>query len=83
MSREAVCAEAVYGVILDVYPKDIVALAEQEKTSRLDMSATLYFDGKHHLQLAVKRSAKSSLPKGTREAIPRVWYRQATLCTWR
>ena len=43
--------QAVYGVILDVYPKDIVALAEQEKTSRLDMSATLYFDGKHHLQL--------------------------------
>ena len=41
----------VWGVMLDVYPENIAALAEQKDTSRLGMSTTWYFDGEMHLRL--------------------------------
>ena len=44
-------ARAVWGVMLDVYPKDIAELAAQKGTPRLDMSTTWYFDGERHLRL--------------------------------
>ena len=42
---------AVWGVMLDVYPKDIAELTEQENAARVDMTATWYFDGEQHLRL--------------------------------
>ena len=48
-------ARAVWGVMLDVYPKDIEELAGQEGTSRLDMTRTWYFDGEPHLRLRTNR----------------------------
>ena len=42
---------ALWGVMLDVYPKDIPDLADHEKSARLDLSATWYFDGEQHLRL--------------------------------
>ena len=44
-------ARAVWGVMLDVYPNDIAALAKQGESGRLDMSSMWYFDGQQHLQL--------------------------------
>ena len=49
---------AVWGVMLDVYPADIAALAELQNTTRLDTSTTWYFDGQQHLS-----SLGSSKPK--------------------
>lgn len=49
---------SVWGVMLDVYPKDIAALADHEKTSRLDMAALWYFDGEQHIRLRPDRSPK-------------------------
>ena len=51
-------AHAAWGVMLDVYPKDIAALAEQKNDTRLDMSATWYFDGERHLRLRRDRSPR-------------------------
>ena len=42
---------AVLGVMLDVYPRDIAALAELGTLSRIDMSASWYFDGERRLRL--------------------------------
>ena len=53
---------AVWGVMLDVYPKDIVTLAEQDETARLDPSATWYFDGEQHLQLRRNRRPRLQHP---------------------
>ena len=55
-------ARAVWGVMLDVYPKDIGALAEQEKTNRFDISATWYFDGERHLRLRQARIPRTVHP---------------------
>ena len=44
-------ARAVWGVMLDVYPKDIAELAAQKGAPRLDTSTTWYFDGERHLRL--------------------------------
>ena len=50
---------AVWGVMLDVYPADIAALAELEHTARLDTSTTWYFDGQQHLSFL--RSSKPTI----------------------
>ncbi len=42
---------AVFGVMLDVYPKNISALNEQNQAYHLDLSTTWYFDGEQHLCL--------------------------------
>ena len=54
------CQEArlIYGVMLDVYPKDIAALAGQEGERGLDVTATWYFDGEKHLRLRTGRFPK-------------------------
>ena len=44
-------ARAVWGVMLDVYPKDIMALTEMEQATQLNMAQTWYFDGEKHLRL--------------------------------
>ena len=44
-------ARAAWGVMLDAYPKDISTLTVQEKSSRIDLSATWYFDGERHLRV--------------------------------
>ena len=44
-------ALVVWGVMLDVYPKDIAVLAEREAEERLNVSAEWYFDGERHLRL--------------------------------
>ena len=48
-------ARAAWGVMLDVYPRDIATFAEREQSDRLDMSATWYFDGEQHLRLRKDR----------------------------
>jgi len=42
---------ALWGVMLDFYPKDIATLTESENFTRLDISAAWYFDGEQHLKL--------------------------------
>lgn len=59
---EGQSARAVWGVMLDVYPKDFSALAEQENDTRLDMSATWYFDGEQHLRLRRNRRPQAIHP---------------------
>ncbi len=51
-------ARAVWGVMLDVYPRDMKSLAEQEKPSQLNISADWYFDGEKHLQLRRNRGPR-------------------------
>ncbi len=53
---------AVWGVMLDVYPKTVAMLAEQEKATRLDMSTTWYFDGEQHLRLRHDKGPKTIHP---------------------
>ena len=55
-------ARSVWGVMLDVYPKNIATLAKHEKTDRLDMSAMWYFDGEQHLRLRHERPPKNIYP---------------------
>ena len=53
---------ALWAVMLDVYPKDIATFTENEKSARLDMSATWYFDGERHLRLRQDRPPKMVYP---------------------
>ena len=53
---------AVWGVMLDVYPKDIAAFSEMEGCSRLDASATWYFDAEPHLRLRQDHHPKTIYP---------------------
>jgi len=53
---------ALWGVMLDFYPKDIATFAENENFTRLDISAAWYFDGEQHLQLRHGRSPKMVYP---------------------
>ena len=53
---------AMWGVMLDVYPKDIATFAENEKSARLDTSATWYFDGEQHLHLRRDRPPRIVYP---------------------
>ena len=55
-------ARAVWGVMLDVYPRDIAAIAEQSQAARLDTAATWYFDGERHLRLRRKRRPRPIYP---------------------
>ena len=41
----------VRGVMLDVYPKNILELVEQKNAVRLDTSAAWYFDAEQHIRL--------------------------------
>ena len=52
----------VWGVMLDVYPKDFSALARQETDCRLNFGATWYFDGEEHLRLRENKSPKVCHP---------------------
>ena len=52
----------VWAVMLDVYPKNIATFAEMESCSRLDMSATWYFDAEPHLRLRQDRHPKMIYP---------------------
>ena len=55
-------ARALWGVMLDVYPKDIATFAENAMSSRLDTSVTWYFDGEQHLRLRSHRAPKIVYP---------------------
>lgn len=55
-------ARVVWGVMLDVYPKSIAALAEQENANQLDASATWYFDGEQHLRLRQNKKPRLIYP---------------------
>ena len=44
-------ARVVWGVMLDVYPKDIAQFSEMENTAQLNISSTWYYDGERHLRL--------------------------------
>ena len=59
---------AVWGIMLDVYPKDIATLAEQENSVRIDQSATWYFDGEMHVRLRNNKKPKIVYP-GTRSRL--------------
>ena len=59
---------AVWGVMLDVYPKDIITLAEQENSLRIDPSAKWYFDGEMHVRLRNNKKPKTVYP-GTRSRL--------------
>ena len=52
-------ARAAWGVMLDVYPKDITALTELEQETRLNIAQTWYFDGEKHLHL--RRNGKPNV----------------------
>ena len=53
---------ALWAVMLDVYPRDIVTFTENEHSPRLDTSATWYFDGERHLRLRQDRPPKMVYP---------------------
>ena len=53
---------ALWGVMLDCYPKDIATFTENENSTRLDISTTWYFDGEQHLKLRDGRSPKMVYP---------------------
>lgn len=53
---------ALWAVMLDVYPKDIATFTENERSSRLDISASWYFDGERHLRLRQGRPPKLVYP---------------------
>ena len=53
---------AVWGVMLDVYPRDIATLAEQKNSSQLDPLSTWYFDGEMHLRLRKNKKPKIVYP---------------------
>ena len=53
---------ALWAVMLDVYPKDITTFSYSEKSARLDISATWYFDGERHLRLRRCRPPKIVYP---------------------
>ena len=48
----------VWGIMLDVYPQDIRALASQAGEDRLNRSSAWYFDGVEHLRLRRDKSPK-------------------------
>ena len=52
----------VWGVMLDVYPENIAALAKQQGSDYLDTSAAWYFDGEPHLRLRRNRAPKTIHP---------------------
>ena len=52
----------VWGVMLDVYPKDFSALARQETDCRVNFDATWYFDGEEHLRLRANKAPKVCHP---------------------
>ena len=55
-------ARAVWGVMLDVYPENCVALAELENAAHLDTAATWYFDGEPHLRLRRDKTPRMLYP---------------------
>ena len=59
---------AVWGVMIDVYPKNIASLAEPKNAVRIDPSATWYFDGEMHVRLRNNKKPKTVYP-GTRSRL--------------
>ena len=55
-------ARALWGVMLDVYPKDIATFVESTMSARIDMEATWYFDGEQHLRFRRNRAPKIIYP---------------------
>ena len=55
-------ARAIWGVMLDVYPRDVAALAEQRLHPHLDQTAVWYFDAEPHLRLKPGRSPRQVYP---------------------
>lgn len=55
LQMEAQGEQVALGLMLDVYPDSISALAAQAKGSEVDMGTTWYFDGEPHLRLSKKR----------------------------
>ena len=53
-------ADAAWGVMLDLYPRDIAALLEHERTKALDASAPWYYDGEQHLRLRPGKAPKKT-----------------------
>ena len=65
-------ARNVWGVMLDVYPRDFNAYAELAASSRLDESAKWYFDGERHLRLR-KFGSPRTLHPGARARLYRTY----------
>ena len=65
-------ARNVWGVMLDVYPRDFRAYAELADSSRLDESAKWYFDGERHLRLR-KLGSPRTLHPGARARLYRTY----------
>ncbi len=53
---------ALWAVMLDVYPRDIATFTENERSPRLDVNASWYFDGEQHLRLRQGRPPKIFYP---------------------
>ena len=51
-------AEAVWGVMLDMYPANIVDLQAQKKATTFDPDAPWYFDGQEHLRVRSQEAPK-------------------------
>ena len=62
VSRIDGSARSVWGVMLDVYPKDAATLARHAETARLDTAASWYFDGERHLRLRGSRPPRIVYP---------------------
>ena len=52
----------VWGVMLDVYPTDIMALVALENATHLDTSTTWYLDGEPHLRLRRDKTPRMLYP---------------------
>ena len=63
---------SVWGVMLDVYPRDFKTYASLADSSRLDDSTNWYFDGERHLRLRVFGSPRTLHP-GARARLYRTY----------
>ena len=55
-------ARVVWGVMLDVYPKDITLFTDLENTARLNVSEIWHFDGERHLRLCQDNTPRLVYP---------------------
>ncbi|MCY4336842.1 MAG: glycosyltransferase family 2 protein [Litoreibacter sp.] len=62
-------ASAALGLMVDVYPSDIGALARQASDTEIDLGSDWYFDGGPHLKLRENRAARV-LHAGARAFVP-------------
>ena len=85
-------ARAIWGVMLDVYPRDIAALAKQANHLQLDRTAAWYFDAERHLRLRLDGSRPRTMHPGARarlfrsydldKAYPDLWTEKRRTLAW-